>query len=745
MFRVQPLSEKQKRSFNEAKHRINIWCGSVRSGKSYAALLCFLDFCINGPPGLCAIVGRSERTIRQNVINMLSNFCGGDIDYKIGYGEIQLYGRKVYVVGASDARAEGRILGATYAGALVDEATLLPENVWRTLLDRLSIPGARLFATTNPDSPFHWLKRDFLDRANELDIAYWDFHLEDNPSLDPIYVKNIKKENTGVWYKRRIEGLWTMAQGAVYSMFNQDRHVIDEIPGIASEYYIGVDHGQSNPTAFVMLGYNPTLYPNMWIEKEYYWDSKKEGREKTVGQYAEDLKSFTGNLPIDGIFVDPSAAAFKTEVRSRFRDLPIVDANNNVLEGIGIHASLLNEGTLKIHSSCKNLIGEYTAYVWDDAWQLRGIDKPLKHFDHCFSGQTLISTPIGKKEIQKINIGDYVLTSNGKKRVLKKFKRLAKVYSYNILGIEFESTDSHKFFTINRNYVKLTELKSNDIFVVNLLCQKKLFGMESNGEDILTLKRFQTETITGLTSKERDVNFTIESYGNGILGQFHQNTIFITKTKILPIMTLAICSVLDLKNTFPSIQKILLQNKDGLLKILANCEFKELPNGTNQKKEGFGTKNTQKNLDLVTGKKKNTDALIATNNSCPKKEAKQNFVQITVNHQQGELCSLIIFKKNVPNVISYFLDASMHEGSVAAKLAETSFLKEDFVYDITVEDDHQYFANNILVSNCQDATRYILATRFQHGVYPAKRGYQPPEKAWDPMSDFFTNKNMGYR
>lgn len=383
MFRVQPLSDKQKRSFNEAIRRINIWCGSVRSGKSYVALLAFLDFCINGPDGLCAIVGRSERTLRQNVIELLTNFCGADIDYKIGYGEIMLYGRKVFVVGASDARAEGRILGATYAGALVDEATLLPENVWRTLLDRLSVKGARLFATTNPDSPYHWLKRDFIDRANELDVAYWDFYLEDNPSLDPIYVKNIKKENTGIWYKRRIEGLWTMAQGAVYPMFDMKRHVIDELPGIANEYFIGVDYGTANPCTFILVGYNATLYPNMWVEKEYYFDGKKEGRQKTDGQYAEDFGRFIESIPIDTVFIDPSALSFKTELRSRFKNLSIADANNNVLEGIGLHGNLLNEGTLKIHNSCKNLIGEYTSYVWDDSWQKRGVDKPLKMFDHC--------------------------------------------------------------------------------------------------------------------------------------------------------------------------------------------------------------------------------------------------------------------------------------------------------------------------------------------------------------------------
>jgi PBSX family phage terminase large subunit len=379
---VRPLSTKQTLSFNQATRRINIWCGSVRSGKSYVALITFLKFCIEGPPGICALIGRSERTLRQNVINLLFDLCGNDIDYKIGYGELNIYGRKVYVIGASDARAEGRILGATYAGALVDEATLLPENVWRTLLDRLSVEGARLFATTNPDSPYHWLKKDFIDRKDELDIAYWDFHLEDNPSLSQNYIANIRKENTGIWYKRKVEGLWTMAQGAVFSMFDANRHVIEKPPGLAREYYIGIDYGTSNPCVFVLLAYDPVCYPNMWVEREYYWDSKKEGRQKTNSQYVDDLIAFIGQTPIEAIYIDPSASALKVEIRSRTRE-NVIDANNDVLEGIRLHMQLLGDGTLKICQNCKNLIGEYTSYVWDETAQKHGEDKPMKAFDHA--------------------------------------------------------------------------------------------------------------------------------------------------------------------------------------------------------------------------------------------------------------------------------------------------------------------------------------------------------------------------
>ncbi|MFI6907215.1 phage terminase large subunit [Nonomuraea sp. NPDC050394] len=60
-------------------------------------------------------------------------------------------------------------------------------------------PGSKIFATTNPDAPNHWVRKRFLRRAGELDLAWWHSILDDNPSLDPPYVANLKSEYTGLW------------------------------------------------------------------------------------------------------------------------------------------------------------------------------------------------------------------------------------------------------------------------------------------------------------------------------------------------------------------------------------------------------------------------------------------------------------------------------------------------------------------------------------------------------------------
>src|SRR5271157_1805139 len=221
-FHTPIFSPKQKLSIQESNSRFNIWEGSVRSGKSYSMDWRFLKELKDGPQGAYLICGKSEHTIIKNIIDPLQDITGGIIRYKRGVGEFNLFGKKVYAVGANDERAEGKIRGNTYAGALVDEVTILPENFFKQLMIRLSVQGSKVFCSTNPDSPMHWFKTGYIDRALELDMKIFKFTLEDNPSLTDEYKANIRKEYQGLWYKRFILGEWVLAEGSIYDFF-EDR------------------------------------------------------------------------------------------------------------------------------------------------------------------------------------------------------------------------------------------------------------------------------------------------------------------------------------------------------------------------------------------------------------------------------------------------------------------------------------------------------------------------------------------
>lgn len=349
-----------------------------------------------------AIICRDSNAFRRNVLPILRDLVGIDVVYKSNLSVVELWGRKIHVIGCHDARSEGKLRGCTLQSALVDEATLIPESSWIILLQRTAMNNARIFATTNPDSPRHWLKVDYID--HNPDSKCFNFGLLDNPKLTQDEREFLERQHTGVWYKRFIAGEWCMAEGAVFDFFDEKIHTIQKPPGMANFYLVGVDVGFTNPTGFVLLGCNDQLNPPLWVEREYYWDSKKQGRQKTDAEYSQDLFEFIGNAPVKFIYIDPAAASFKVEMRKSGIKIPIRDAKNDVSEGIKMLSSLLAMGDLKILRTCRNLIGEVQGYCWDSKAAERGEDAPIKRADHLvdslkycvfsyFGDKTKISAP----------------------------------------------------------------------------------------------------------------------------------------------------------------------------------------------------------------------------------------------------------------------------------------------------------------------------------------------------------------
>ncbi len=379
---IDGLSDKQIEAYQGSTSRINIFEGAVRAGKTFASLLRWIDYCVHGPKGALVACGKNQDTIKRNFVVPMQELIGSSIQYFPGKKEMIFYDRIIYLVGANDERATGKIQGSTFAGAWVDEASLIPESFFKMLLSRLSIPGAKLFATTNPDSPYHWLKTDYIDKEEELNCKVFSFRLDDNPSLTEEFKNDLKAEYQGLWYKRYILGEWVLAEGTIYDFFDESLHVKALAPTYAKEYFLAIDYGTYNPFVALLIGYNDESHPAYWIEKEYYYDSRKEGRQKTDSEYFQELQRlFYQYYPISLAFCDPSAASFIVECKRQ--GVRIVQANNDVLPGIRTTANLLMNGDLIVLEDCENTIKEFGSYVWDDKSVKLGEDKPLKMSDHC--------------------------------------------------------------------------------------------------------------------------------------------------------------------------------------------------------------------------------------------------------------------------------------------------------------------------------------------------------------------------
>lgn len=381
-------------SIAECTARINLWTGSIRSGKTITSLLGFLTAVATAPTtGRILVFGRTRESVARNIFGALADpAIYGDIaktiTYTSGAPTATILGRVVDVLGANDAKAEPKVRGMTLALAYGDEITTLPEAFVMQVLGRLSVKDARFFGTTNPDSPAHWVRRKLILRAGELDLRHWHSTLRDNPHLDPAYVAAITAEYTGLWYRRFILGEWVAAEGAIYDMWDEARHVTAQLPPIERWISVGVDHGTRNPFHAVLLGLG--IDRRLHVTTEWRWDSSIRRRQLSDVEYSRHLRDWLEAAPIpttdlrgvepERIVVDPSATGFRVQLHHDGASTALAD--NAVLPGIRTVSSLLALGLLDIHESCRELIAEIPGYSWDDKAAEHGQDQPIKAADH---------------------------------------------------------------------------------------------------------------------------------------------------------------------------------------------------------------------------------------------------------------------------------------------------------------------------------------------------------------------------
>lgn len=387
------FTPKQKEIVSRLKHgqlkRINLLEGSVRSGKTWISLVLWAVWVGSMPEGGSYLMSAKTLTsLRRNCLEPLVEILGEQhFSYSLPAKEGRLFGRRIYLEGASDARAEGKIRGLTLDGAYCDELTLFAEEFFTMLLSRLSKPGAKLFATTNPDSPNHWLYQDYIQRRDELNMLVESYTIDDNDRLDPEYVAALKREYTGVFYDRYILGLWRQAEGLVYPMFDKARHVIDgpvdtSGPG---QWYISIDYGTLNPCAMGLWWFDGSSSAGRAVQAaEYYYDGRKSRRQKTDEEYYADLEALAGDRPIRYVIVDPSAASFIACIRRHGR-FSVRGADNRVLDGIRLTGAMLGGGegvsALQFAAECRNTIREFGLYCWDE--DCTNADRVIKDNDHA--------------------------------------------------------------------------------------------------------------------------------------------------------------------------------------------------------------------------------------------------------------------------------------------------------------------------------------------------------------------------
>ena len=370
------FSPKQLEYFENADKRWNIKYGATRSGKTYMDYFVIAKrvLAVKGLPGLNVILGNTKGTLQRNIIEPMQAIYGQSLisDIKTDNTSI-MFGEKVYCLGADKINHVDKLRGSSIKYCYGDEIVTWHPDVFSMLKSRLDKPYSKFDGACNPDSPTHWFKQ-FLD--SKADIYQQHYTIDDNPFLDPNFIKNLKQEYEGtVYYGRYIQGLWQLAEGLIYPMFSNEKHVVETIDRDYEEYQISMDYGIANPTAMALWG----LLDGIWYAvKEYRHSGRETGQQKTDDEYYIELEKLAGAHKIRRVIVDPSALSFIVLLKRKGK-FSVKGADNTVLDGIRQTATALNMGFIKINDCCVELIKEFGLYMWDEK---STEDKPIKDFDH---------------------------------------------------------------------------------------------------------------------------------------------------------------------------------------------------------------------------------------------------------------------------------------------------------------------------------------------------------------------------
>lgn len=398
-----PISQKQKQimAFPFTDYDCLIADGAIRSGKTVFMILSFIDDAMrrynNQRFGIC---GKTvDSTVKNIIMPYLSltysrkyniRWRRADKTMTVSDGENE---NIFEIFGGKDEASFMLIQGRTLAGVLFDEVALQPRSFVEQACARCSVDGSKMWFNCNPESPQHWFYKEWICDLKRHNAIRLRFQLEDNPSLSTKIIERYKNQYTGVFYNRYIRGEWCIAEGLVYE-FGED-NIVDEIP-TGGEYYISIDYGTQNPFSaglWCVLGDKATRI------KEYYYNGRAKGVQRTDEEYCDDIEELAKGYDIRKVVVDPSASSFITALRKR--GFYIRKANNDVLDGIRKTAVYLKNGNVKIHRSCVDSIAEFGLYRWNDK---ATSDTVMKENDHAMDDIRYFCNTILREKINKSNI-----------------------------------------------------------------------------------------------------------------------------------------------------------------------------------------------------------------------------------------------------------------------------------------------------------------------------------------------------
>lgn len=377
------LSPKQKellkwchKPSTKDKYDAIICDGAVRSGKTVVMITSFVLWAMRNFSGAnFGICGKTVRSAERNIIRPLQD--SADIKQyftvkyirSIGVLEVSKGNQKnyFYVFGGKDESSYMLIQGITLSGVMFDEVALMPRSfVDQAIARTLSVDRSKLWFNCNPESPNHWFYTEWVTKPLKHRALHLHFLMEDNPTLSQEQIDKAKSMFTGVFYKRYIEGVWTVAEGAIYQIFADNK----------SQYYtdtpdydyvqVGIDFGGNKSAhTFVATGlkYDYSKLTVLMSERHVATGLSPDDLYDLLERFIKKVTDLYKKPLV--IYADSAEQTLINGIKARFT-IPIKNSiKNPIIDRIRATIMLLSSGRFYITKDCVSLEKALETAVYD--------------------------------------------------------------------------------------------------------------------------------------------------------------------------------------------------------------------------------------------------------------------------------------------------------------------------------------------------------------------------------------------
>lgn len=389
--------------------------------------------------------------------------------------------------------------------------------------------------------------------------------------------------------------------------------------------------------------------------------------------------------------------------------------------------SFLQGLDLVIHPRCVNLTRELSSYAYQidkRTGQILPVPEDANNHGCIAEGQRIL-TARGLVPIEAVKIGDLVQTRRGLRRVID-----AGVTGRNMNVLEIKTTTGtivctpdHRVWTA-KGFVRADTLRYNDEIIGDVSWPKKPIGTERLITAGRKLSSIRIGHISGAVSKVA-LSICTALFGKASTARYQTGCKSIIGTETLRTMTFPIWSVSAQAST-ERVTNGMKKHGQGVCRISTTSDL-WLRHGIELKKDWPFIGNLERLRGLALSHLKNP-ATIAARHSCRAILATWTFiVPMLANQQRGGRLALITKRALASTVAltSRLTDTPKHKPVVGRVQTVSALGKAERVYDLTIEDAHEFFAENVLVHNC-DALRYATERLHRKGkLIPVDHAPEP--------------------